>query len=445
MVERERQENTAPIPETKTRVLETTLAELRVDTSFDNLNLARDRLTFGVKQVGEETVFVGLLHHPFAGGHFAQALNSVSPFPDQDVGGIINDVDLPILAERDYKAGKDKTTSNHIRLHERHLNDPRVGPPYIRFANDHVHSWLRALGSNSGLRVFETLGRIGFVNSKEDLRKELFSEDGSLRRPLKYSDEVERTTYYIGISNALSRYDYRRFIDFWENKSLRGKELAQTFIDTLTTKAEQEKFAVVYFNGMRTIIADLETHRIRRCVGNQSGKIKVRFDTNGRDVVVSNNRGTKVVISPTGQNSEKFSWRILDYQFSRDYLRRCLYPAFVWRKSEDGTRTLLTQQEAMPLVRELGLPEGEQADTKLGEITVASFARDIIKDWPATMALKTLERFKLRGVRYLDDEFEQPMRGAQMPAWVGIERHKNELLTSETSPLAIMEKRLAIV
>ena len=123
MVERRIQEGmTAPIPETKFHVLETTLAKLGVDTTYDNLNLGGDNFTLGVKQVGEETVFVGLLHRPLAGGHFAQALNNVSPFPDQDRDGIINDINLPILAERDYEAGKDATSSPSIFLQEKHLN-----------------------------------------------------------------------------------------------------------------------------------------------------------------------------------------------------------------------------------------------------------------------------------------------------------------------------------
>lgn len=46
MVERERQGRTAPVPETKTRVLELkNLAGLGIDTSFDNLNLASDKFT----------------------------------------------------------------------------------------------------------------------------------------------------------------------------------------------------------------------------------------------------------------------------------------------------------------------------------------------------------------------------------------------------------------
>ncbi len=438
----EREIKAAPFTETKTRVLETTLAELGVDTSFDNLGLASDRVTFGVKRGREETVYAGLLKRPIAGGHFAQFLNSVSPFPDQDVGGIINDVDLPILAERDYEAGKDKTTSGSIRLHERHRDDPRVGPPYIRFAEDHVNSWFKALKINSGLRVFDTLQRIRFVNSTEEVREELFSGDGSLRKPLKDSDVGRLTIYDRYISNALSRYDYQRYMDFWTNKNLRGKELAQAFLDTLTTKTEQEKFTIMYLTTMGQIIADLETARIiTHNDGEQSGKVKVKFDNNGRDVKVSNNTGTKVVISPTGQNSEGFSWRVIDYQFSRDYIRRSLYPVLAWKRDANGNRSFLTQKEAMQYVVELGLPEGEKGDTKLGEIGVAYFARDIVKKWPAKMRLAPLPGVKSFG----GDDFEQSMRGAQMPAWVAVEQHKAELLKSETSPLVIIEKRLAIV
>jgi len=432
MVERERVLHSQ---EQMPRVLETTLAELGVDTSFDNLNLAEDKFTLGVKQVREDTVFAGLLEHPFAGGHFAQALNNASPFADQNLRGIIDDVDLPIRAERDYKAEKDATSSHSIFLHEKHLNDPRVGPPYKRFANDHVHSWLRALGSNSGLRVFETLGRIRFINGKEDLRKEFFSEDGSVRKSLKDSDVVGINYYF---TYFIPQYYHERFIDFRKNNNLRGEEFVRSFLGLLTTQAEQEKFAIAYFTNKEQIVADLETHRfIRHNVGNQSGKVKVKFDSNGRDVVVENYTGTKVVLTPSGKNSEKFSWRILDYQFSRDYLRRCLYPVIAWRKDENGKRQFLTQKEAVPYVLELGLPEGEQADTKLGEITVASFARHIIKDWPTKMKLAPLAGVIKRINR---DDFEQEMGGAQMPGWVGIERHKNELLRSDTSPLAIMEK-----
>lgn len=88
MVERERQEGRTALPETNIRVLETTLAELGIDTSFDNLNLAGDKFTLGVKKVGEDNVFVGRLKHPFASTHFAQFLNSVSPFGDQTIGAL---------------------------------------------------------------------------------------------------------------------------------------------------------------------------------------------------------------------------------------------------------------------------------------------------------------------------------------------------------------------
>ena len=436
---------TAHVPETNTRVLETTFAELGVDTSSDNLGLASDRFTLGVKKVREDTIFVGRLKHPLAGGHFAQFLNSVSPFADQDVGGIINDIDLPILAERDYKAGKDKTTSKSIWLHERHLNDPRVGPPYIRFKDDHVDKWLKALKINSGLRVFERLQRIRFINNTEDLRKEFFSEDGHSRKSLKDSDVVGLISYFW----VIPRYYHERFADFWTNNNLKGGERMRAFLDLLTTKTEQEKFAISYFNSARQILVDLETHRIiRDKVGGRGkgriGNVKVKFDGNGKDVVVSNNTGTKVVISPTGQSGERSNWRVIEYQFPENYKKSSLYPIIAWKKDGNGTRTFLTQKEAMPYVAELGLPEGEQGDTKLGEITVASFARHIIRDWPAKMTLKRPEEFKLRGVRYLDDdhEFEQPMRGAQMPAWVAVEEHQAKLLKSETSVLARSEKHV---
>ena len=436
MVERIQEGMTAPIPETKTRVLETTLAELGVDTASDNLGLASDKFTLGVKKVGEETVFVGLLHHPLAGGHFAQVLNSVSPFPGQDITGIINDVDLPIRAERDYQEGKDRNTSMSISLHERHLNDSRVGPPYTRFKDDHVDKWLKALKTNSGLRVFESLQRIRFINSIEDLRRELFSEDGNSRKSLKDSGVAGLIDYF----RFIPLYYFKRFREFWNNTNLRGEERVGAFLDQLTTKTKQE-ITIRYFNALGQMIADLETHRIKRDnVRGQSGKVKVKFDSNGRDVAVSNNTGTKVVISPTGHNSERPSWRAIEYQFPESYIKSCLYPVIVWRKGENGKREFLTQKEAMPYVAELGLPETEKGDVKLGEIAVAYFARDIIRDWPAKMTLKRPEEFKLRGVRYLDDEFEQPMRGAQMPAWVGVERHKDELLKSETSILARSEQ-----
>ena len=432
----------APNPETNVRVLETTFAELGVDTSSDNLGLASDRFTLGVKKDGKDTVFVGLLKHPLAGGHFAQLLNSVSPFPDQNAWGIIDDINLPILAERAYQKGLDRFTSEPIRLHERHLEDPRVGPHYIRFAEDHVDAWLKALKSNTGLRVFETLQRIRFIDSTEDIRKELFSEDGSSRQSLKVLIDVVAFARYRdgGISRALSQYDHGRFMDLWENKNLRGKELAQAFLDTLTTKAEQEKFAIAYFKSRGQIIADLESHRIikDKLIG-RSGKVKVKFDGNGRNVMVSNNTGTKVVISPTEHNSARFNWKVIDYQFSKGYIRRSLYPAIAWKKDENGKRTFLTQKEAMLYVREFGLEEREQGDVKLGEIGVGYFSRDIIGKWPAKMTLKPLDGAHSRG-----DYFEQPMRGAQMPAWVGIERHKDELLRSETSLLAIIESNLAL-
>ena len=372
MVERIQEGMTAPIPETKIRVLETTLAELGVDTSFDNLNLGEDKFTLGVKRVGEDTVFVGRLDHPFAGGHFAQYLNSIAPFGDQNIRGIIDDLELPKLAERDYQRGKDRTTSDSIRLHERHLGDPKVKGSYEQFAKDHVDSWLNALKFSRGLQVFDRLQRIRFIDGWDSMGEELI---------------------------------YRYFISF-----------------------------------NRQIFVDLEAHKI---ISNESnrhdgvGKGKVKFTGNGKNVLITDKNGTEVEITPTGRNDQRFTWKVLRYQFPQDYEEFSLYPAFAWRKDENGGRIFLIQEEAMPLLRELGVKEGEQGDVKLGEIGVGYFSRDIIGKWPAKMPLKPLD-----GVDREGDYFEQPMRGAQMPAWVAVEAHKDELLRSETSPLAIIEGNL---
>lgn len=441
MVEKERQRGrTAYVPETSTPVLkETTLAELGVDTSFDNLNLAPDRFTLGVKKVGEETVYVGLLNHGLAGGHFAQFLNNVSPFADQDLRGIIDDINLPILAEHDYREGKDKTTSEFIRLHERHRDDPRVGPTYIRFAEDHADSWLMALEFGNGWEVFDIAQRTKFINSREDkeeVRRQLFSEDGNILEDINDPDARSR------LMLTIKRYDIVGFKEFCKDKGLKEDDYYsfKPFLETLSEKTDQEKFAFVYFTSLyRQIFVFLDSHRVISDENDPTNRIRqdMKFADNSRDVVISDGKGTKAVLTPTGQSSDRFSWKAIEYQFPEGYEESSRYPVIAWKKDGNGTRTFLTQQEAMPLVKEFGLEKGEQGDTKLGEITVASFARHIIKDWEPKMTLKPLEGDKRRFRR---DDFEQPMRGAQMPAWVGIERHKEQLLKSETSVLAVLER-----
>ena len=442
MVERERVLHSQ---EQMPRVLETTLAKLGVDTSFDKHSLAQDNFTLGVKKVGEGTVFVGRLNHPFASMHFAQLLNNVSPFGDQNIGGIIADVELPIRARRDYANGKNTETSNFIRLHERHLNDPRVGPPYIRFEDDHVLPWLRALGFSNGWQVFERLQRIRFINSKEEVTSALSLEWQEILANIK-ERQNERRIFEIGNRAFRAPYQRRKFLGLSLEERV---ERIDSFLNKLDIQKKQ-KFAVALSLERRQILVDLGTHRIRSNTSNlydRIGKGEVKFANNGRDVVISDKIETrvrdkiktKVVITPTGYNSEGFSWKVIKYQFPEGYEKSSLYPTIVWKRDANGNRSFLTQQEAIPYVAELGLPEGERGDVKLGEIGVAYFSRDIIKNWPDRMTLKPLEGFKGR-----EDDFEQPMRGAQMPAWVAIERHKAELLRSETSPLAIIEKNLAL-
>lgn len=437
MVERERQDATARVSESNIHVLELkNLAELGIDTSFDSLNLAADKLTLGVKKVGEDTVFIGRLNHPFAGMHLAQFFNSVSPFGDQKIGGIIADVELPIRARRDYADDKNTETSGFIWLHERHLNDPRVGPPYIRFEDDHVLPWLRALNFSNGWQVFDRLQRIRFINSKEELTFALSLEWQEILTNIKEGQNAYRI-YEIGDTAFRTPDQWREFRDLSLEEQA---ERIDSFLNKLDVQKKQE-FAVALFLKRRQILVDLGTHRIRSNRDNswdRIGKGEVKFADNGRDVVISDDKGTKVVITPTGQNSDRFSWRVIEYQFPDNYDKSGLCPVIAWKKDENGKREFLTQKEVMPFVREFGLEEGGQGDVKLGEIAVAYFARDIIKDWPAKMTLKPLSGVKRS---YREDDFEQPMRGGQMPAWVGVEQHKAELLKSETSLLALLERK----
>lgn len=439
MVEKESIERiSVPVTESNTRALEqTTLAGLGIDTSFDTLNLAGDGFRLGVKKVGGDTVFVGLLKHPLAGVHFAQFLNSVAPFRDQDRYGIEADVDLPIRAGDDYQLGKDKTTSKFIRLHERHLGDPRVGPTYIRFIQDHVDPWLMALKFDTGEEVFDRLQKIRFINSAEDVRKELFSEDGNIINSLKDSKVL------LDMKFVLQILEHNRFNRRSENVLGKSDKEIEAVLGSLT-KEDQKEFAMSYFvYRKRQILVDLDTHRImsdKNNANDRTGKGKVRFVDNSRNVLITDKKGTSVVIRPTGQNSERFSWKVIKYQFPENYVESGLYPVIAWKRDGNGTRSFLTQKEAMFLIEELDLPERGKGDTKLGEIVVAYFTRDIIEKWPARMKLAPLEETTSRR----GDDFEQPMRGGQMPAWVAVEQHIGHLLKSETSPLAIMEKRLGL-
>lgn len=456
MVARERQEGrTAPVPETNTRVLkETSLAELGIDTSYDNLNLAGDRFTLGVKKVEEDAVFVGQLNHPFAGAHFAQFLNSVSPFTNQGLRGIIADIALPIRAERDYQEGEDKTTSDDIRLHERHLQDPRVGPAYKRFAEEHVDKWLKALEINTDLGVFETLQRIIFIANIQDYVRQLFIE---WREGLRSPEKVNET--YIDLSQVVFKYHHQEkaFMDYFRrNVNLKErewvydrfretplnerKELLGTFLEKLI-EAEKEQFALKYiFEAKDRVLVDRLKKQIwqgRRY--NESVKFKF---VDEKSVELGDDEGTMVRAIPNrSTGSGTFDWGVTGYKFSPEYLKTSLYPIIAWKKDRNGTRNFLTQQEAMPLVKELGLEEGKQGDVKLGEIAVVYFDRDITQDWKRKMALAPLEgTASSRG-----DDFEQSMGGAQMPGWVAVEQHKAQLLKSETSVLARSEKHLASV
>ena len=465
MVERIKEGMTAPIPETKFRVLKTTLAELGVNTSFDSLNLAGDKLVLGVTKVGEDTVFVGLLKRPVAGGHFAQCLNSVSPFPDQDVDGIIDDLDLPIRAKTDSQQGFDTSNSESIHRHERHLNDPRVGPPYRRFIEYHVDKWLKALRNNHSGNLFWVLGRVQFVNDLKNLTDShfsiadelLFAYDQESYKSLRLRDVngIDDIAYSLltrgsqwGCGDFKSLFydmiglekieDSNRLLKEYLKLTVgQGIELIRTFFER--NPDGKQEFVLHYFFPSKQVLVDLENDRLRGEVLDLSLQAKL---IDKETLEINDKEGTRFLIVPNKDNVIPWGFgpKVKEYEFSDQYLSSKsnppLYPIIAWKKAENGKREFLKQEEAMSYVAQLSLPEGEQGDTKLGEIVVAYFARDITKGWERKMTLKPLKGVK--SFRY--DDFEQLMKDGQMPAWVAVEQHKEQLLRSETSVLAVLEQ-----
>lgn len=431
MVERIQEGKTAPIPETKFQVLEqTTLKELGIDPYYDSLNLAADSITLGVNKDGEITTYFAFLDHPLAEEHFVSYLNILAPFW-QARQGIVDDISLPILANRDIADGKNESTSGYVQLHREHWDDPRVGPPYKRFAEDHARAWLGALNKNISSQVFECLQRIRFVSSGRALQREFFSDDLDIDN-ISSKDLLNRINALKDLRGDNANLIPEDFLDQGDK---------ETVADTLKRlfREEEEEFAVQFFmyargkNPKGGIIVDLEKHSIRSFENDYPdtvGEVRVEFAENGRDVIISDgNQNTRVVVSPAWEGSKKFSWKVKEYNFPEIYLENSLFPFIAWRKDQEGKRMFLTQKEAIPFIERLGLPHGKKGDTKLGEIAVGIFSPEITQRWEKEMTLSTL------GDRYVPQE----MRGGNIAGWVAIERHARQLLRSETSILAALE------
>lgn len=456
MVEREQQEErTAAVPETITRVLkETTLAELEVDTSYDNLNLASDKLSLAAfKEVGTGNIInIGFLHHPCAGEHFAQLLNSIAPFGGGGKDNILNDLRMPTRAKKDAKLGKVIKDSEYLSLHTRHLQDPQAGPFYKSFIAQHLKVWIDCLGSDASLDVFSQLQRVRFIDSVKAFTSQFFLE---WKEVLPSEKDEKIRIYHISLTAFIYYQQGEPFVRYLSDKIpvKEGQSKMVTF-DTLPveqrrkhldlfleqlSEEEQGKFALADAVGREgRVLVDLKSKQVFP-QKYYFGSAKVDF-VDDRRIKIKDDKGTAVEVVPNKDiGGGRYDWKAVGYEFSSNYLAASRYPVIAWRKGENGQRQFLSQKEVRSYLRQLGksgMVEAKKGDVKVGEAVVASFSPHIITQWKKRFPLKPLEKGKT-------DKFEQKMMGGQMPVWVAFMGHGEQLLSDNNPFFPKLEERIA--
>lgn len=139
-------ERSYPIPQTvekqekRGQIVHTSLNEIlrfgfgRKKEKF-NLGSEPFTLTRLHDPVKDEFVYLGLLHHPLSGLHFAQILTAVSPF-DQGLSGILADFAMIRTAHRKAVTGREGAYLDAV-----HRNDPDMGHIFQEFYSQHFDRW----------------------------------------------------------------------------------------------------------------------------------------------------------------------------------------------------------------------------------------------------------------------------------------------------------------
>jgi len=436
MVERESVERKAP-QERRVRIIgETTFTGLGIESPLDNLNLASDKLTLAVGMGRRPSSTVNLVfdHHPFAGEHFAQLLG-IAPSGSGGRLGILADLNMPVNAKSQLEEGVEK--SENIRLHIRHLNDPRIGPSYKRFVDQNLESWRKALENDASWEIFEELQRVTFIESLQDFTTQVLQKWKEMPWGNDYSLPVTAFSYYQKgkrftsflkdkIKIHLSKYGREEEWAYHRLASEQKAMILHEFIEQLSPE-EIEAFALAYIvDGNRRVLVDLNSREVSRSM-DAATSTKVDF-VEQECVRIRDDKGTIVEAIPYRDiGLGRFDWKARHYEFSPQYLSTSLYPTIAWERNENGSRRFLTQREARPYLRQLGIPEANKGDVKIGEIMAAYFSSNVTGNWKKKMPLKPMGR-----ERY---GFEQSMMGAQLPLWVAVEHHGAELL-SDNNPFS---------
>lgn len=450
MVERERRER-----EDVLILGETSFKEMGIELPIDRLNLAGDRLTLAV--VGN--IRFAFDHHPFSGEHFAQFLESIAPSKGRGRSGILADLRMPLDAKRELEE-QGLETSFNIRLHSRHLEDSQVGPLYKKFVDQNLDSWYTALNNDASLGVFEDLKRVTFIKSLQDFAPYVFQEwEESLKKSVSLF-AVQNSAFLLSLT-ALKFYQegkpFKEFLfkEFFKDKvslPLKGdsydrtyyymqperqKKLLYNFLEQLYNKEREEFVAIHLTNHEGRVLVDLNSKQVWQGRHSSFATIDLVDD---RRIEIKDDDGTAFEVMPSSDIvGGRFGWKVSRYKFSPRYLSTALYPVIAWEKDENGERRFLSQDEANPYLRSLGLTKTKRGDVTLGEVMVTYFSPDTVGHWKREIPLKPPEEFKDSP----QGDFEQPMMGGQMPVWVALGDHSLQLFSEKNGVISKLEARMA--
>lgn len=431
------------------------LKDLGIYASYDRLGLANSEVTLARMENTEaqEMIYLGWVNHPFVGEHLGQLVGAVLN-PQQlfmNTAGIINDFRMPEEAarSRDQKRGA-------ARLNRLHNEDEYVGPYYQEFLKDHWERWLSTCENKAYDDLFLTLPRLDIIDLEKFTSSLLVYFKNSIPKGSgntlhvvetamqfqggqRFNNLLRQVSEFQGLDDESARDSLTQRIKAKLGEPVREAEIVLDFVDQLDKEDLQDFMVNYHLNHVpysSPILIDPERNQLwQRAYHNP--KATLRDDST---VILNDAKtGCTAEVDISGDGSQNYRWTVTRWNFSPAFASDGINGLLAWKISYAGERSFMTQEEARPLLKNLGSDFAPNGDVMLGRVLAKYFSEKV--ELPHKMRLH-------------HGKYAQTMMGAQTAVLVSLpeargERNKKiigpakKLLSDNNPVFPVMERYAA--